>query len=57
MARYRQLTLGRVKADTTSVEPLFERELAMFKRLSALCSCQRDAYDAALRETAWQRDG
>jgi hypothetical protein len=57
MARYRQLTLGRVKTDTTSVEPLSERELAMIKRLSALCSRRRDAYDAALRETAWQRDG
>jgi putative zinc finger/helix-turn-helix YgiT family protein len=46
-----------IKADPASVEPLSERELTIIKRLSALFSRQRDAYDAALQEPAWQEMG
>lgn len=43
-----------LKADTTNVEPLSEKEISVIQRLSALFKRQRDAYDAAHAEPAWK---
>jgi putative zinc finger/helix-turn-helix YgiT family protein len=44
-----------LKADTTAVEPLSDKEVAIIRRLSAIFRNQRDAFDASHAEPEWKK--